>query len=172
MTEIPPVIDFTKWLGEHQHELKPPVANQTIYTGEDYIVFVVGGPNLRTDFHVDPYEEYFYQLKGDMYVNIMTDEGLQRVDVREGDMWLLPAKLPHSPQRPDPDSIGLLVERVRRDAIDRFRWYCLDCENQIHEVEIGVRDIVADLPIAFDKFYNDIDAHTCRACGAVHPGEG
>lgn len=132
------------------------------------------GPNQRTDFHVDPYEEWFYQVKGNMHVNIVTDDGIQRIDIREGEMWLLSGNIPHSPQRPEAGSIGIVIERIREEGtLEKFQWYCLDCSNLIHEVELQVRDIVADLPPVFEQFYNSADAaRTCSHCGAVHPGRG
>jgi 3-hydroxyanthranilate 3,4-dioxygenase len=170
---IPP-IDFTKWIDEHAHTLKPPVGNKVIFEGaDDLVVMVVGGPNARTDFHVDPYEELFYQVRGNMHVNVMTPEGPDTVHIREGQMWLLPPNLPHSPQRPEPGSIGFLVERVRKEGtLEKFQWYCQECDAKVHEVELQVRDIVADLPPVFTAFYGDERARTCDACGALHPGKG
>jgi len=95
------------------------------------------------------------------------------VHIREGETWLLPGNTPHSPQRPDPDSIGLVIERVREEGqLERFQWYCLSCSTLLHEIELQVRDIVADLPPVFEKFYADTDARTCSHCGALHPGKG
>ncbi|MGI5498839.1 3-hydroxyanthranilate 3,4-dioxygenase [Lentzea sp. CA-135723] len=170
---LPPVINFLAWIDENRHLLKPPVANKTMSLGDDFIVQIVGGPNSRTDFHHEPYEEWFFQIKGDMHVNVMTKEGPETVHIREGETWLLPGNTPHSPQRPDPDSIGLVIERVREEGqLERFQWYCLSCSNLLHEIELQVRDIVADLPPVFEKFYADTDARTCSHCGALHPGKG
>lgn len=170
---IPP-IDFTKWIDEHAHLLKPPVGNKVIFEdANDLIVMVVGGPNARTDFHVDPYEELFYQVRGNMHVNVMTENGPDTVHIREGQMWLLPPNLPHSPQRPEAGSIGFLVERVRKEGtLEKFQWYCLECDHKVHEVELQVRDIVQDLPPVFESFYSDEKARTCSNCGALHPGKG
>ncbi|MFF8914537.1 3-hydroxyanthranilate 3,4-dioxygenase [Streptomyces sp. NPDC015032] len=173
MTAIPPVIDFQGWITEHEHLLKPPVNNRTMSLGQDFIVQVVGGPNQRTDFHLDPYEEWFYQVKGDMHVDIITDDGPRTVHIRQGEAWLLPGHVPHSPQRPDADSIGLVIERVREEGtLEKFQWYCPECATKIHEVELQVRDIVADLPPVFAGFYGDEKARTCPDCGALHPGKG
>ncbi|WP_409490977.1 3-hydroxyanthranilate 3,4-dioxygenase [Amycolatopsis sp. cmx-11-12] len=173
MTRIPDVVNFQAWIAEHEHLLKPPVNNRTMALGSDFIVQVVGGPNQRTDFHVDPYEEWFYQLRGNMHVNIMTDEGQQTVRISEGDTWLLPGDIPHSPQRPEADSIGLVIERVREEGtLEKFQWYCLECDALVHEVELQVRDIVEDLPPVFTAFYGDEQARTCGGCGALHPGKG
>ncbi|MEU3645921.1 3-hydroxyanthranilate 3,4-dioxygenase [Lentzea sp. NPDC034063] len=170
---LPPVINFQAWIAENRHLLKPPVANRTMALGDDFIVQIVGGPNSRTDFHDDPYEEWFFQIKGDMHVDVMTADGPRTVHIREGETWLLPGNTPHSPQRPDPDSIGLVIERVREEGtLERFQWYCLSCSHLIHEIELQVRDIVADLPPVFEKFYASVDSRTCENCGALHPGKG
>ena len=134
---------------------------------------VVGGPNQRTDFHVDPYEEFFYQVKGNIHVDVMTTDGPDRVDIHEGEMWVLPRNLPHSPQRPEAGSIGLVIERVREEGtLERFQWYCPNCSALVHEVEVQVRDIVTDLPPLFEAFYESEEARTCARCGTVHPGKG
>jgi 3-hydroxyanthranilate 3,4-dioxygenase len=167
-------INFPDWLSENQHLLKPPVGNKQMFpTGNDFIVMIVGGPNQRTDFHVDPYEEYFYQIKGNMHVKVMTESGPQDVHIKEGSMWVLPRNTPHSPQRPESGSVGLVVERVREEGtLERFQWYCPHCNHLVHEVELQVRSIVDDLPPLFQAFYEDEKARTCANCGTVHPGKG
>ena len=95
MTLAKPV-NFAQWIEDNRHLLKPPVGNKTMADGDDFIVMIVGGPNARTDFHVDPYEEWFYQLKGNMHVNVISGGEQQRVDIREGETWLLPGSTPHS----------------------------------------------------------------------------
>ena len=100
MTTVMPPINFENWVAEHEHLLKPPVNNRQMLLGtSDFIIQVVGGPNSRTDYHVDPYEEWFYQVRGTMHVDIMTSDGPASVQIQEGEMWLLPRELPHSPQR-------------------------------------------------------------------------
>ncbi|MBB3664658.1 MULTISPECIES: 3-hydroxyanthranilate 3,4-dioxygenase [Prauserella salsuginis group] len=172
-TAITDPVHFPHWLAENQSLLKPPVANKQLFAeSSDFIVMVVGGPNRRTDFHVDPYEEFFYQIKGDMHVDIVTEDGPRTVHIREGEMWLLPGSVPHSPQRPEPGSIGLVFERVRAEGtLEKFQWYCQQCNGLVHEVELQVRNIVADLPPVFEAFYEDAEARTCGDCGALHPGK-
>jgi 3-hydroxyanthranilate 3,4-dioxygenase len=132
-----------EWIEENQHLLKPPVNNKALYATDDFIVQVVGGPNQRTDFHVDPYEEWFYQLKGTMHVNLMLDDGPTSVEISEGETWMLPRIHAHSPQRPEAGSIGMVVERIREPGtLEKFRWYCQNCNNLLYEVELQVTDIV------------------------------
>jgi 3-hydroxyanthranilate 3,4-dioxygenase len=174
MTEPVAPINFPNWIEQNRHLLKPPVGNKQVFpTGEDFLVMVVGGPNARTDFHVDPYEEFFYQIQGNMHVKTMMDGKPHDVHINEGQMWVLPGNVPHSPQRPEPGSIGLVIERVRKEGeLEKFQWYCMDCHHLVHEVELQVRDIVADLPPVFNAFYQDESARTCGNCGALHPGKG
>lgn len=171
MNAVPEPVSFPAWLDQFGPSLRPPVNNRQIFpTGEDFIVQIVGGPNERDDFHVDPYEEYFYQISGDMHVVVMTPAGRQRVDIREGQMWMLPRHLPHSPQRPVPNSIGIVVERVREPGVtERFEWYCPKCDFLVRSVELQVSDLVADLPPVFAAFDADHDGRVCPQCGTLHP---
>ena len=173
MTTIPPTINFAQWISDNQHLLKPPVGNKMMTAGNDFIIMIVGGPNSRTDFHVDPYEEWFYQVKGNIHVDLMVDGKPESVHIHEGETWLLPGNTPHSPQRPEEGSIGLVIERVREEGtLEKFQWYCPNCNVLVHEVELQVNDIVVDLPPVFAAFYADERARTCTQCATVHPGQG
>ena len=122
MTDLTTTLNFNEWVTKNGPELKPPVANKEMFPGgDDFIVMVVGGPNSRTDYHVDPFEEVFYQVKGTMHVDLMTADGPERVTVGAGEMWVLPRLMPHSPQRPEAGSIGLVFERVRNEGtLEKF----------------------------------------------------
>jgi 3-hydroxyanthranilate 3,4-dioxygenase len=166
-------LDFPKWIDEHRHLLRPPVGNAQIWEDTDFIVTIVGGPNQRTDFHDDPYEEFFYQMKGDAFLNTMEGGKPRRVELKEGAIFLLPPHLRHSPQRPEADSVCLVIERTRPEGVkDGFEWYCLSCHALLHRVEVQLKSIVRDLPPLFDRFYADPALRTCRNCSAVHPGKG
>ncbi|WP_206995411.1 3-hydroxyanthranilate 3,4-dioxygenase [Trinickia mobilis] len=165
--------NFSRWIDEHAHLLKPPVGNQQVWQDADFIVTVVGGPNHRTDYHDDPHEEFFYQLRGNAYLNLIADGRRERVDLKEGDVFLLPPHLRHSPQRPEAGSACLVIERQRADgAIDAFEWYCDSCNGVVHRVEIQLKNIVEDLPPLFAAFYESQAKRTCPHCGTVHPGRG
>ena len=93
--------NFTQWIERHAHLLKPPVGNRQVFLeADDLIVMVVGGPNARTDYHDDPYEEFFYQLRGNMVLKVIEDGRPRDVPIREGEILLLPGHVRHSPQRP------------------------------------------------------------------------
>jgi 3-hydroxyanthranilate 3,4-dioxygenase len=162
--------NFQKWIGENQHLLKPPVGNKKVFEAGEMTVQVVGGPNARTDYHDDPVEEFFYQLKGDMVLKVVENGSFYDVPIREGDVFLLPAHVRHSPQRPQPGSVGLVVEAARPNDLDGFEWYCFGCGTLVHRVEVRVKHLVKDLPPLYEAFYADPKARTCKQCGALHPG--
>ncbi len=161
--------NFQKWIDDHADRLKPPVGNAQVWKEADFIVTVVGGPNRRTDYHDDPLEEFFYQLKGDMTLRIW-DNGPKDIPIKEGEIFLLPPHVPHSPQRPIPGSVGLVIERQRpAGLLDAFQWYCPSCGTMIHRAELQLASIVTDLPPIFQKFNSDEAVRTCKSCGTVHP---
>lgn len=164
--------NFQAWIDEHRDLLKPPVGNAQIWQDSDFIVTIVGGPNQRTDYHVDPLEEFFYQLKGDMILRLWEDGAPRDMPIREGDIFLLPPNVPHSPQRPVEGSIGLVIERQRPEGqLDAFQWYC-GCGAIVHRFEVQLKSIVTDMPPLFEQFYASEQLRTCGSCGAIHPGKG
>ncbi|MER5987953.1 3-hydroxyanthranilate 3,4-dioxygenase [Streptomyces sp. NPDC001787] len=163
--------NFAQWIDEHQDLLKPPVGNIQIWQDADLMVTVVGGPNQRTDFHDDPIEEFFHQLRGNMVLRVMEEEGKPPTDlqINEGDVFLLPPHVRHSPQRPEPGSLGLVVEFARpQGQLDGVEWYCTQCHHLVHRSELQLVSIVDDLPPVFEAFYGG--DRTCPWCGAAHPG--
>jgi 3-hydroxyanthranilate 3,4-dioxygenase len=165
--------NFSAWIREHQHLLTPPVANRQLFeSGDDMVVMIVGGPNQRVDFHDDPVEEFFYQITGDMILKIADRGKIEDVLIKEGDVFLLPPHIRHSPQRPQTGSVGLVVEGNRHAGQqDGFEWFCFECGELVHRVELVIRDIVADLPPLFNAFYESESSRTCSQCGALHPGK-
>lgn len=157
-----------KWIEENRHLLKPPVGNQTIYKNtKDFIVMVVGGPNSRKDFHYNESEELFYQVEGDITVRIQEDGKIVDIPVNEGEIFLLPAKTPHSPQR-GPNTVGLVIEKVRvGNETDGFLWFCENCDEKLYEEYFPVTDIVSQLPPVMERFYSDESNRTCKKCGTV-----
>lgn len=160
--------NLKKWIGDNRHLLKPPVGNQQVYKGnDDYIVMVVGGPNSRKDYHYQDGEELFYQLEGDISVRIMEDGKPRDISIKEGDMFLLPPNVPHSPQR-GPNTVGLVIERYRKQGEnDAFMWFCENCNTQLHAEHFPLTDIVSQLPKVMQNFYSSEDLRTCKKCGAV-----
>ncbi len=173
MSTIAPPFNFRQWIDEHRHLLRPPVCNQQVYADSEFIVMVVGGPNSRKDYHWDEGEEFFYQIEGDMLLKTMQDDKLVDITIHEGDIFLLPPRVPHSPQR-FADTVGLVIERQRRPGeLDGFLWYCDDCHEKLYEEFVQLTDIVEQLPPIFERFWSSDEHRTCPRCGAVmsHPDE-
>lgn len=165
---IAPPFNLKTWIDEHRHLLKPPVGNQVVYKNNtDFIVMVVGGPNKRKDFHIDAGEEIFYQLEGNVQVRLMLEDGPKTFDLNEGDMFMVPAGVPHMPMRPA-GTIGLVIERYRKPGEkDGFLWVCENCGHKLYEEYLDVTDIVAQLPVVMNRFFENEDLRTCKNCGTV-----
>lgn len=162
-------IHFPTWIEEHRHLLKPPVGNRVVYENTEFIVMVVGGPNSRTDYHIDPAEEFFYQLEGDMVLKVIEEGKPRDITIREGEIFLLPAFVPHSPQRFE-NTVGLVVERRRNPGeTDAFAWYCQQCGQELYKESIQLTDIVKELPPVFDRFYGADKHRHCGRCGWEMP---
>ena len=158
--------NFKKWIDDNRHLLKPPVGNQQVWKGnDDFIVMVVGGPNSRKDYHYNEGEEFFYQIEGDITVKIVEDGKPVDIHVREGEIFLLPPRTPHSPRRPA-NTIGLVIERYRRTGEkDGVFWFCEKCGDKLYEEFFELTDIVKQLPPIFEGFYNNPERCTCKKCG-------
>lgn len=163
-----PPINFQNWIEENRHLLKPPVGNKAVYRGtDDFIVMVVGGPNARKDFHYNESEELFFQVEGDITVATMQDGKQVDIPVREGEMFLLPPKVPHSPRRPA-GSVGLVIEKVRRDdETDGMIWFCENCGSKLYDEYFHLDDIETQLPPVMDRFFESEENRTCDECGHV-----
>lgn len=159
--------NFKQWIDDHRQLLKPPVCNQQIFADNDFIVMIVGGPNVRKDYHYEDGPEFFYQLEGDMLLKTMQDGERVDIPIREGEILMLPPKVPHSPQRFE-NTVGLVVERKRLpDELDGFMWFCENCNAKIYEEYLYIADIVGQLPPIFERFYNSEEDRTCKQCGTV-----
>lgn len=161
--------NFNKWLEEHRHELVPPVGNKNLYhESDDYIVMVVAGPNARKDYHYNETEEWFFQLEGHITVRIQEDGKPREVRLGPGDMFLCPAKTPHSPVR-EAGSVGLVLERKRagRGFTDGLLWYCESCNHSLHAAYFELNNIEQDFLPHFREFYGSESLRTCGECGHV-----
>ena len=159
---------FKAWIDEHRHLLKPPVGNQVIYKdNSDFIVMVVGGPNSRKDYHYNETEEFFYQLEGDITLRIIDEGQAKDIPIKEGEIFLLPPKVPHSPQRPA-NSVGLVMEIKRNHGEkDGFMWFCESCNHKLYVEIFDLTDIVKQLPPIMEKFYASEELRTCDNCGNI-----
>lgn len=159
--------NFKKWIDENRHLLKPPVNNKVVYQDTEFIVMVVGGPNSRKDFHYNESEEFFYQLEGNVTVRIQEDGKAVDVPINEGDIFLLPPRIPHNPMR-GPNTIGLVMERKRRsDEKDGLLWFCEKCNAKLFEKYFPLTNIMTQFQETFAEFYGSLDLRTCKSCGHV-----
>jgi len=161
-----PVLNFRTWIDDHRHLLKPPVGNKVVYDEtDDFIVMVVGGPNVRTDYHYNEGEEFFYMLEGNMVLKIQENGKAKDVPIREGEIYLLPPCVPHSPQR-EANSIGLVIERKRNASEkDGLMWFCGECNEKLYEEYFTLENIMTQMQSIFEKFYRSSEYLTCKNCG-------
>lgn len=160
--------NLQKWIDDNRNILKPPIGNKNLYTeAGDFIVMVVGGPNARKDYHYNETEELFYQLEGDIIVKVQEDGKAVEVQVKAGEIYLHPARIPHSPARPA-NSVGLVIERIRQENhTDGLLWFCDNCNHKLHETYFPLRNIEKDFLPRFREFYGSEKLRTCNNCGQV-----
>lgn len=160
-------LNLMSWIRENRDSLKPPVGNKLVWKDTEFNVMVVGGPNTRKDYHIDPGEEWFYQIEGDMVLKVIEDGERRDISIREGEMFLLPAFVPHSPQR-FADTVGMVIERSRRpEEKDHLRWYCEECDEVLYDESFHCTDLGTQLKPVIEKFHGDEGLRTCKKCGAV-----
>ena len=163
-------VNLTKWIEENKDALKPPVGNKMVWRDErGTIIMVVGGPNARKDYHVNATEEFFYQIQGDITLGIIDPETGKPEDIiiREGEIYLLPAFVPHSPQRPA-NTIGLVVEQPRPEGVkDKLQWYSDDTHELVHEAEFTLENIETDLKRIMGEFWSNEELRTCKSTGSI-----
>lgn len=159
-----------EWIEENRETFEPPVGNKVLWEDSQFTAMVVRGPNARRDFHIDPFDEIFYQLRGDIVVEFLDREGRrQQAVVGEGEVFLVPANVPHSPHRPA-DTWGLVVEIKRQPGqTETLLWLCDRCDARLHEVTMYVADIETQLKQAIEAFDASESLRTCRGCGYVQP---
>lgn len=163
--------NFQKWIEDHRDYLKPPVCNKMMFKENGFIVMVVGGPNRRSDYHYDEGAEFFYQVEGEMVLKIVQDGSFQDIHIKAGEVFLLPPRIPHSPQRME-NSVGLVVERTRMEGEkDGLLWYCDNCGEKLYEEYFQLKNIEQDFPPVFERYYGSLEARTCKNCGTVAPGK-
>ena len=167
MSKVYPLINFKAWIDENRHLLKPPVGNKVVWKDGDFIVMVVGGPNNRKDYHYNKTPEFFYQIEGDMILKIMDGDTPKDIHIKEGDIYLLPPKVPHSPQRVA-NTVGLVIEYPRSKKMkDALEWYCENCNNLLYRKKFKLNNIETDMPEIFNKYYSSEEKCTCDTCGTI-----
>lgn len=167
MSRLLPKFNFKEWIDENRHLLKPPVGNKCVWQNGEYIVMVVGGPNSRKDYHLNQTPEFFYQVEGNIVLKVIDDGVPKDIHINEGDIYLLPSNVPHSPQR-GPNTIGLVIEQKREeDMEDGLAWFCESCHNELYREPFMLDNIETDMPVIFKKYYSNLELRTCDKCGHV-----
>ncbi|UKM66310.1 3-hydroxyanthranilate 3,4-dioxygenase [Flavobacteriaceae bacterium GSB9] len=167
MSKLVSPLNFKDWIEENRHLLKPPVSNKVVWKDGDFIVMVVGGPNNRKDYHYNETPEFFYQVEGDIVLKIIDNGKPKDVHIKEGDIYLLPPKVPHSPQR-GANTVGLVIEYKRPKGMkDALMWFCENCTTKLYEEDFTLEDIETDMPKIFDNYYSDKDKRSCPNCGEI-----
>ncbi|KAJ5722475.1 3-hydroxyanthranilate 3-4-dioxygenase [Penicillium malachiteum] len=175
-SSIPSPFSLATWISMNAEKLKPPVNNSCLYSGKDFILMAVGGPNTRNDYHINETEEWFFQMKGDMLLKVVENKtNFRDIIIKEGEMFLLPANTPHSPRR-SKDTTGLVMERTRPPkSIDRIRWYCenKDCHKGapviIREEAFYCEDIEGQLKGIIEDWMLNEKGRECSVCGLIAP---
>jgi 3-hydroxyanthranilate 3,4-dioxygenase len=166
MTPFSPY-NLKAWVEENRHLLKPPVGNKMVWSDSELLVMIVGGPNLRRDYHVEEGEEFFYQIEGDITVRVIENGKPRDIPIREGEIFLLPPRVPHSPQRPA-NTVGMVIERRRKTGeLDHLRWFCEKCGDVLHDASFQLVDLGKQLKPVIEEFYATPSQRTCKSCGAV-----
>jgi 3-hydroxyanthranilate 3,4-dioxygenase len=168
MPLLPP-INLQAWIEENRALLQPPVGNVCLHNSQ-FLVMVVGGPNARPDYHINPGEELFYQVHGDIVLRVIDNGSPRDVAIRQGELFLLPAGVPHSPQRPA-GTVGLVVEQPKAHTEDHhLRWFCPKCGAVLHDVAFQPIDLGKQIKAMLGEFKGNEELRRCKQCGAVHPG--
>ncbi|ODQ53829.1 3-hydroxyanthranilate 3,4-dioxygenase [Saitoella complicata NRRL Y-17804] len=164
-------LNLPKWLEENSHLLKPPINNYCAQRG-GFTVMIVGGPNARTDYHINETPEWFYQYKGAMLLKVVEDSltdnpKFRDIKIGEGEMFLLPPNTPHNPVR-FTDTVGIVLEQDRPESsLDRLRWYCAECKSVVFEDTFHCTDLGTQIKSAVEGFANDEEKRKCPKCGVV-----
>ena len=154
-------LNLKKWIDDNKESLKPPVSNKVIYKDSDFIVMVVAGPNSRKDYHFNVSEEFFYQLTGDIEVGIQEDGKAVTVPIKEGEIFLLPGRVPHQPRR-GAGTVGLVIELKRKENDeDGLLWFCEKCNHKLYEAYFQLTSIEKQFQTVFSTFYGSEELRTC-----------
>ena len=169
MSVLQPPFSQKEWIERHLPQALGAIGNKEVFKGSDFIYQIIKGPNARNDFHLDPFDEIFYQIQGDIAVHVIEDGRERKVPVKEGEVFLLPKGVYHSPRRPA-GTIGLVLERPRQPhELDAIAWFCPACAHKLHEVEFWCDDIEQVLGRVVKEFNADLALRTCKKCGTVLP---
>jgi 3-hydroxyanthranilate 3,4-dioxygenase len=160
-----------RWVEENKNLFSPPFkTNRLLVQRKDFLVMILRGPNVRLDFHAEPGDEFFYQIEGDIELYLKPPSGRRQVvKIREGEIFLCPGGLAHSPRR-GADTWGLVIERKRgSEEKEEFVWFCEQCDEMVYSAAVTQGDIAAQVAGIYEAFNADPSLRTCPKCGYVFP---
>jgi 3-hydroxyanthranilate 3,4-dioxygenase len=163
--------DLKDWIEKNRHLFRPPFkTNRVLAHYQEFIVMILSGPNARLDFHIEPGEEFFYQIHGDIDLHLKPEnERRQIVRIREGEIFLCPGGLAHSPRRGE-GTWGLVIERKRKpDEEEGFLWFCENCDEEVLSHRVVQSDIASQVAKLYEAFNADPKMRSCKHCGYVFP---
>ncbi|XP_033125943.1 3-hydroxyanthranilate 3,4-dioxygenase-like [Anneissia japonica] len=147
------VINIPSWIEENKKFFLPPVCNKMMHQKGQMKAFFVGGPNNRKDYHIEEGEEFFYMRKGDMCLKVVEQNQHKDIHIKEGEVFLLPAFIPHSPQRQE-GTIGLVLERERaEEEKDGLRYFVDGTLDSLYEEWFHCEDLGAQLGPIIKRFF-------------------
>jgi len=178
------IVNIADWIEENKNNFLPPVCNKLLHN-DDLAIFFVGGPNKRFDYHIEEGEELFYMLKGDMCLKVIEQNEPRDIVIKEGEMFLLPSNIPHSPQRKK-HTLGLVIERRRLSTeLDGLLYFGKDIvtlpssnipegpPKLLYEKYYPLKDIEKDVRIILNRFYESPEYTTGKCSAEVPPlGKG
>lgn len=170
---MPPLspIAVKQWIAANQHLFNPPYkTNQVLAHHNEFIVMVLHGPNARLDFHREAGEEFFHQIHGDIELHLKPVDGPRQVaKIREGEIFLCPAGLAHSPRR-GAGTWGLVIERRRKpDEHEQFLWFCENCDEEVLSRTVAPGEVTTRVRTIYEMFNADPLMRTCKNCGYIFP---
>lgn len=158
-------VNLAGWAKANRHLMVPPVSNKYLFSGRDFFVMLIAGPNARNDYHMTNSEEFFMQLQGDVSVRVRDAHGMRDMPIREGEVLFVPGGVPHRPQR-GPNTLGLVVERRRPPTeTEHILFICDECDTLVKDIEFNCIDIVKHFREKMEEFWADPVASVCPKCG-------
>ncbi|MSP37127.1 MAG: 3-hydroxyanthranilate 3,4-dioxygenase [Deltaproteobacteria bacterium] len=160
-----------KWVKDNAQLFNPPIrTNHLLVHYKDFLVMILRGPNTRLDFHIQPGDEFFYQVEGEMELVVKPEgERRQSFRIQEGEIFVLPGGTPHSPRRFE-NTWGLVIERKRRqEEKEEFAWFCEQCDDLVLSRLVNQGDIPSQVSAVYNEFNGDVKLRTCKSCGYVFP---
>jgi 3-hydroxyanthranilate 3,4-dioxygenase len=160
-----------RWVEENKNLFAPPYkTNRLLVHHKDFLVMILRGPNVRLDFHIEPGDEFFYQIEGDIELHLKPENRKREVvRIGQGEIFLCPAGVPHSPRRPE-NTWGLVIERKRNpDEKEEFAWFCEKCDEKVLSRTVVQEDVPGQVRKIYGSFNAEAAARTCKTCGYVFP---